>query len=94
MKLLGLPVLEKFKQSHADARGPLDAWRALVERETWRTTHDIRQRYGSADFLPENRVIFNIKGNHYRLVIKVQYRNGLVLVEWVGTHAEYSKKVF
>ena len=52
------------------------------------------QRYASADFLSDNRVIFNIKGNKHRLVVQVQYQYGMVNVQWVGTHAEYSKKKF
>lgn len=94
MRILGLPLLHDFKQSHADARGALDAWQGEAERESWQTPQDIKRRYRHADFLSGNRVIFNIKGNTYRLVVQVRYRNGLVVVEWVGTHAEYSKKKF
>lgn len=94
MRILGLPLLEEFKKSHADVRGPLDAWRIDVEGQTWLIPQDIKQRYKAADFLAENRVIFNIKGNSYRLVVQVRYQNGIVLIEWVGTHAEYSKKKF
>lgn len=94
MRILNLPLLEACKQNHADTRGQLDAWRIDVGRETWQTTQDIKQRFKSADFLPNNRVIFNIKGNSYRLVVQVQYKFGMVVIEWVGTHAEYSKKKF
>ena len=94
MRILGLLVLDDFKKSHADARGPLDAWRREVEEAEWQSPQDIKQRYRSADFLGDNRVIFNIKGNSYRLVVKVRYQNGMVVVEWVGTHAEYGKKRF
>lgn len=94
MRILGLQLLHDFKQSHADARGSLDAWQVEVARESWQTSQDIKRRYRSADFLAGNRVIFNIKGNAYRLVVQVRYRNGLVVIEWIGTHAEYSKKKF
>lgn len=94
MRILGLPIIEAFKLNHAGARRPLDAWRLEVERACWQTTQEIKQHYRSADFLANNRVIFNIKGNTYRLVVKVRYQNGLVVVEWIGTHAEYSKKRF
>jgi mRNA interferase HigB len=94
MRILGLLILEAFKKNHAAARGPLDAWQTDVEGENWKTSHDIKRRYGSADFLANNRVIFNIKGNSYRLVVKVRYQNELVVVQWVGTHAEYDKKKF
>lgn len=94
MRILNLPLLEQYKQDHADVRGQLDAWRDEVERETWQMPQDIKRRYKSADFLANNRVIFNIKGNSYRLAVQVQYRHGLVVIEWIGTHAEYSKKKF
>jgi mRNA interferase HigB len=94
MRILGLPLLEEFKQRHADSRGQLNAWQTDIEREHWQTPQDIKRRYRSADFLQDNRVIFNIKGNTYRLVVKVRYQNGLVVIEWEGTHAEYSKRKF
>jgi mRNA-degrading endonuclease HigB of HigAB toxin-antitoxin module len=68
--------------------------RRMSSVKNWKTPHDIKRRYRSADFLADNRVIFDIKGNSYRLVVKVRYQNGLVVVEWVGTHAEYDKKKF
>jgi mRNA interferase HigB len=74
--------------------GALNAWVAEAKDAKWNTTIDIKNRYRSADFLADNRVIFNIKGNHYRLVVKVKYQNEIVVIEWVGTHAEYSKKSF
>jgi mRNA interferase HigB len=94
MRILGLPLLEKFKLRSPDVRGALDAWQKEVGQADWQMPQDIKNRYGSADFLADNRVIFNIKGNSYRLVVKVRYQNGLVVVEWVGTHAEYDKKKF
>jgi mRNA interferase HigB len=94
MQLLGLIKLEEFKRRHASSRGPLDAWRSYVEAAQWRTTHDIKRWSATASFLDENRVIFNIKGNSFRLVVKVRYENGIVLIEWVGTHAEYDKQDF
>ena len=94
MRILGLPLLEKFKLRTPDARGVLDAWHKEVAAADWRSPQDIKNRYRSADFLANNRVIFNIKGNSYRLVVRVRYENGLVVVEWVGNHAEYDKIKF
>lgn len=94
MQLLGLIKLNAFTSAHTDLRGPLDAWRMEVEKASWSGPHDIKLRYPSASFLADNRVIFNIKGNKYRLVVKVRYQNGLVVIEWVGTHAEYDKNNF
>lgn len=94
MQLLGLIKLDVFKRTHADARGPLDAWRVEAERAQWADPQDVKSRHPSASFLANNRVIFNIKSNTYRLVIKAKYQNGLILIEWVGTHAEYDKQKF
>jgi len=94
MRIVNLVLIEEFKKQHADSRGQLDAWRVDVTAARWQSPQDIKLRYRSADFLADNRVIFNIKGNTYRLVVQVRYQNGLVMVEWVGTHAEYSKKKF
>lgn len=91
MQLIGLIKLENFKQKHADARGALDAWRVAIEGAQWADSHDIKQRHATASFLNDNRVIFNIKGNSYRLLVKVKYTNGIVMIEWIKTHAEYSK---
>jgi mRNA interferase HigB len=94
MQLLGLIKLDEFKREHPDARGPLDAWRTEAERAQWTGPQEVKRRYPSASFLADNKVIFNIKGNTYRLVIKAKYQNGVVLIEWVGTHAEYDKRKF
>ncbi len=92
MQLLGLLMLDAFKRDHADSRRPLDAWRSEVEAAKWSGSQDIKNRYPTASFLTENRVIFNIKGNTYRLVVKARYQNGIVVIQWVGTHAEYDKQ--
>lgn len=94
MQLVNVSILEGLKASHADARWALDAWRSEVEQATWCTPQDIKDRYATASFLGGNRVIFNIKGNSYRLVVKVRFQNGVVMIEWGGAHAEYDKKNF
>lgn len=94
MKVLARNKLTDFMRKHASSRKALEAWFAEAEEHDWQTPQDIKNRFPSADFLADNRVIFNIKGNHFRLVVKVRYQNGIVVVEWVGTHAEYSKKTF
>lgn len=94
MQLVGLLKLDAFKRTHADSRGPLNAWQAEVETAKWSDSQDVKNRYPSASFLAENRVIFNIKGNTYRLAVKVRYQNEIALIEWVGTHAEYDKQDF
>ncbi|QKJ68248.1 type II toxin-antitoxin system HigB family toxin (plasmid) [Deefgea piscis] len=94
MQLVNVVALDHFKDLHADARTALDVWRKEVEKANWKTPQDIKNHYRSADFLPKDRVIFNIRGNNYRLIVVVKYQFGMVVVDWVGTHAEYDKKRF
>ena len=81
MRILGLILLKQFKKTHADARKQLDAWQSEVPRQHWLSSQDIKRRYQSADFLAENRVIFNIRGSNYRLMVRVRYQNKIVVVE-------------
>jgi mRNA interferase HigB len=94
LKVVGRERLEKFAAKHADARPQIDAWLCEVEEASWRTTNDIKARFPSASLLPGNRVMFNLKGNKYRLDTKVGYESQIVLVMRIGTHAEYSKWSF
>jgi mRNA interferase HigB len=91
MRLVGKELLAQFASGHADIRAPLNAWVFEVEEATWTGPADIKARYPSASFLSENRVIFNIKGNTYRIETKVSYEITVVLVKRIGTHAEYTK---
>lgn len=90
MKIVGRRELEKFARKHADIRVQIDSWLCEVEEAEWQTTSDIKRRYAHASFLAENRVIFNLKGNKYRLDTKVSFKNQVVLVVRIGTHEEYS----
>ena len=91
MRLVGKQLLNDFARLHADIRGPLSAWILEVEEADWSGPADIKARYPSASFLSDNRVIFNMKGNTYRIETKVSYEIKVVLIKRVGTHAEYSK---
>lgn len=91
MTLVGRHLLTAFMQRHADVRGPLSAWVAEVEEAAWTGPADIKVRYPSASFLSDNEVIFNIKGNRYRLKVFVAYATQSVIVQNVGTHAEYDR---
>ena len=92
MKLLGRERLERFCREHADARRWVENWLADAESAAWATPQDVRRRYASASFLPQGVVIFNVKGNAYRLEVTVAYRTGAVVIEWIGTHAEYDER--
>ena len=92
MTILGRSKLEAFVRKHRDGRTWIQSWLAEVERAKWRTPQEIKDRYNSASFLPDNTVIFNIKGNHYRLEIQIAYKTKMIVVKWIGTHAEYTKR--
>jgi len=76
---------------HPDVENALKAWEKEAEHAHWKSPTDIKARYRSADFLPGNRVVFNIKGNHYRLVVKIHYPTGVVYIRFVDTHKEYDR---
>jgi mRNA interferase HigB len=84
-------TLQKFWTKHPSSAGPLRAWFAEVRRAAWRTPQDIKNRYASADFLRNNRVVFDICGNNFRMVVWVKYDGQAVMIRFLGTHAEYDK---
>jgi len=75
----------------ADARGPLHSWYEEALKAKWRTPQDIKDQFASASICGNNRVVFNVGGNKYRLVVEVQYQAGIVWVKFVGTHAQYDR---
>lgn len=91
MKVIQGRVLEGCQRTHADISGRLAAWLAEVQSATWTSPNDLKARYPSASLLANNRCVFNIGGNRYRLVVVINYEVGLVLVRWCGTHAEYDR---
>lgn len=92
MNLVGRDKLDAFCRLHRDARGWIENWLGEVEGAAWRTPHELKLAYGSASFLAGNTVIFNVKGNRYRMEVTVAWRVAVVVVQWVGTHAEYDAR--
>jgi mRNA interferase HigB len=91
MRVVAISTLRAFWAKHPDAQTPLQAWYALASRAQWKSPSDIKVTYRNASFTANNRVVFNIKGNDYRLVVLVRYEKGLLFVKFVGTHAQYDK---
>jgi len=89
VKVVGRDLLDAFCAQHADARAWIEAWLNEAEEMSWESPQDIKQRYATASFLAGNVVIFNVRGNRYRLEIKMSYRNGVAIICWAGTHREY-----
>lgn len=91
MKVHGLKELDAFCKKHPITHSWVSGWIADAKSASWTSSHEIRNRYVTASFLARNLVIFNVKGNEYRMVTQVAYKIGIVVVKWIGTHAAYSK---
>lgn len=91
MHVIKKKTLQDFWQMHAAAELPLRAWLKDAERAQWRTMHDIKAYARSADAVRDNRVVFNIGGNKFRLVVLCLLSKGRLYIRFVGTHAEYDR---
>ena len=91
MNVVARRTLVEFWTRHPRARRPLSAWYDLARAAELQTPQDVRDDFNSVDFVGDNRVIFDIGGNNYRLVVRISYPFKQVLVKFVGTHAEYDR---
>ncbi len=91
MHIIALRTLREFWERYPQAEAPLKGWYAEASRADWRTPADIKAAHRNASFLANNRVVFNIKGNDYRLVVAVRYSSTTMFIRFVGTHAEYDR---
>ena len=89
MRIIAKRTLREFWEQHPDAEEPLLAWYREVKQEDWDMPAKLKEKYRSASIVGGNRVVFNIRGNHYRLVVKINYPARTVFVRFIGTHAEY-----
>ncbi|MDZ4361769.1 type II toxin-antitoxin system HigB family toxin [Brevundimonas sp.] len=91
MNVVSRRTLVDFWTRHPRARAPLTAWYDLARAAEWRTPQDVRDDFRSADFVGDNRVIFDIGGNNYRLVVRISYPFKQIMVKFVGTHDDYDR---
>jgi mRNA interferase HigB len=91
MRIISRRILREFWEIHPDASNALQTWFHDVEQATWNSPADIKAVYQNASIVANNQVVFNIKGNHYRLVVEVVYQHGVVYIRFVGTHEEYDR---
>jgi mRNA interferase HigB len=89
VRVISKQKLVQFWSRHPAAEQPLRAWYGVANAANWRTPGDIKTQFGNASFVGNNRVVFNIKGNDYRLVVAVAYVFGAMYIKFVGTHEEY-----
>jgi len=91
MRIIAISHLKAFWDRYPDSEQQLSAWLNDAKKANWASPNDIKTQYGSASILKSRRVVFNIKGNDYRLVVAIAYRFGAVYIKFVGTHQQYDK---
>lgn len=89
MRVIAKKVLREFWERYPDSEQQLRAWYAEAKNAAWQTPADVKALYGTASILKDSRVIFNICGNKYRLVVKINYPYQVIYIRFVGTHKEY-----
>ena len=91
MRVIAKKTLRDFWENHADCEQQLKSWYQEAEKATWQNPNEIKIDYPSASVIGDNRIVFNIKGNNYRLIVKINYDYQMAWIRFVGTHAEYDK---
>ncbi len=91
MRVIARPVLRDFAARHPDAKPALDAWWREARAASWATPADIKRQYRTASILKGGRVVFDIAGNKYRLVVQIHFRTGICYIRFIGTHAAYDR---
>jgi mRNA interferase HigB len=92
MQVIARRTLKEFWGRHPQAEGPIRAWLAVAIKANWAYPSDIKRQFGNTvDFVGDNRVIFDLGGNKYRLVAHVSFMFGHVLVKFIGTHTAYDR---
>lgn len=91
MNVIAKKALIEFWTLHPDAEESLEAWYHEAVRAGWRNSADLKARYRTASIINAERVVFNICGNAYRLLVRINYAGGTIFIRFVGTHSEYDK---
>ncbi len=91
MRIIAKKILRDFWEVHPDSEQQLKAWYQETSKAQWKAPNQIKLEYPSASILADNRVVFNIKGNHYRLIVKINYDYEMIWIRFIGTHGEYDK---
>ena len=89
--ILSKPTLIKFYEQHPDSKKALLSWYATTKAADWKSLNDIKETFPFVSLLSDSRAVLNIKGNHYRIVVRINFNRQWVYIRFVGTHAEYDK---
>lgn len=90
-RIIAKRTLKEFWERHSDAEQYLKTWYETAKQADWKSPNDIKKTYANASIVAGNRVVFNIKGNDYRLIVKFNYQRQWAFIRFVGTHAEYDR---
>jgi len=91
MRIITKAPLRDFWEEHPSAKLPLQVWYKDTIKASWQTPNDVKTQYGNASIVGNNRIVFNIKGNDFRLIVAINYAAGIVFIRFIGTHAQYDK---
>ena len=91
MRIIALATLKHFYEAHADAEEPLKAWVKYAREADWNSPSDVKAMFAKASILQGNRVVFDIAGNKYRLIVKINYKYRVIYIRFIDSHAEYDK---
>lgn len=91
MRVIAKKILRDFWERHSDSEQQLKSWFQEASNANWKNPNQVKKEYPSASILEDNRMVFNIKGNKYRLIVKINYDYKMVWIRFIGTHAEYDK---
>ncbi|HRN47560.1 MAG TPA: type II toxin-antitoxin system HigB family toxin [Niabella sp.] len=91
MRVIAKKILREFWEKHSDCEQQLKAWYLEADKGTWKNLNELKSEYPSASILYDNRVCFNIKGNNYRLIVKINFSYQMMWIRFIGTHVEYDK---
>ncbi len=91
LRVFNKKTLREYQRSHPEAAPQLAAWFHEVERSEWSSPRQVKTRFPNASIIKDNRMVFNIKGNSFRLVVWINYYHQAIYLKWFGTHAEYDR---
>lgn len=91
MRIISQTALKQFWEKHADSKSALSAWLTIASKAKWKSANEVKQAFPFVSILSNNRVVFNIKGNDYRLIVAFQFVAEIGYICFVGTHDEYNK---
>ena len=93
MRVISRQTLRAFYsvKGNANAKGPCEAWYEEAAGASWASPQAVKNRHSTASILPGNRVVFNLGGNKYRLVVAIHYKSKIIFIRFIGTHADYDK---